>query len=415
MTDMQAVILAAGASSRFYPFSEESHKAMFRVMGKPLIDYTLESLSRAGVEEVIIVLSPGQNLDIKTELKLRFVVQEKPEGMGDALQRCTGLDGEFLLLSPYHFNADEFIKPMLKKAAETGADAVLVAQETSMPWRYGMLGLDGDKAVKIVEKPERGKEPSNKKALSIYLLPDDFLSYLNKVKKHQYSFEDALQLMMKEKDVRVIESEAESLSVKYPWDVLDAVRKLERRFLKRKIADNAEIAKSAKINGDVYVGERARILDNAVVNGPCYIGDGCVVGNNALVRDFCDLEPGVVVGANTEVKGSYLGENTHIHSGYVGDSVIGSGCRIGAGFVTANRRVDRGEIMAVVKGKQVNTGLSFLGAIIGNKVSIGVQSSVMPGKIIGNRSVVWPKTAVTKNVGSDALCKSNVKTIVEGK
>jgi len=40
----QAVILAAGESSRFWPLSADKHKSMVEIMGKPILQYTLESL-----------------------------------------------------------------------------------------------------------------------------------------------------------------------------------------------------------------------------------------------------------------------------------------------------------------------------------------------------------------------------------
>ena len=63
---MQAVILAAGESTRFWPLNKK-HKSLFKIMGKHLICYTLESLKKAGIKEVIVVQK--QKGDIENELK----------------------------------------------------------------------------------------------------------------------------------------------------------------------------------------------------------------------------------------------------------------------------------------------------------------------------------------------------------
>jgi len=63
---MQAVILAAGESSRFWPLNYQ-HKSFFKIMDKPLIWYTIEGLRKAKIKEVIIVQSPKR--DVEKELK----------------------------------------------------------------------------------------------------------------------------------------------------------------------------------------------------------------------------------------------------------------------------------------------------------------------------------------------------------
>jgi len=56
---MQAVILAAGKSSRFYPYSNLPHKSCFKVLGKTILEHTLLSIKKAGINDVIIVVGPG--------------------------------------------------------------------------------------------------------------------------------------------------------------------------------------------------------------------------------------------------------------------------------------------------------------------------------------------------------------------
>ena len=48
--------------------------------------------------------------------------------------------------------------------------------------------------------------------------------------------------------------------------------------------------------------------------------------------------------------------------------------------------------------KKINTGLKKLGAIIGEETEIGVNVSIMPGKLIGRRVRIWPGSIVFKNI-----------------
>lgn len=53
---MNAIILAAGKSNRFAPFTYEKPKGIFRVRGEILIDRQIEQLKDAGIDEIIVVI-----------------------------------------------------------------------------------------------------------------------------------------------------------------------------------------------------------------------------------------------------------------------------------------------------------------------------------------------------------------------
>ena len=97
---MQAVILAAGQSSRFWPLNQK-HKSLIRIMGRPLIFYTIDGLKKSGIEDIIIV--QGASKDIEKELgdkKIKYITQSKPLGMGDALWQAKKLiKGRFVVLA----------------------------------------------------------------------------------------------------------------------------------------------------------------------------------------------------------------------------------------------------------------------------------------------------------------------------
>jgi len=418
--NLQAVILAAGESSRFWPLNCQ-HKSLLKIIGRPLIWYTIESLKKAGVKEVIIVQGPKR--DIEKELKsshyesgscnlvIKYVVQKKSKGMGNAIFQAENLINEpFLALDPYHFEAGEVIKEMIEKSKKAKAGLILLGRETDRPWNYGILKLDNDRVINLIEKPEKEMEPSNIRVIGIYLLPPDFFGYYKRVKENMYAFEDALALYMKEKDTRVVITKKETPSLKHPWDLLKVTKSLMDKYLKPGIKKSANpkaklsafygtrIAKSAIIQGNVYIGKNTKVFENAVIKGPCYIGDNCVIGNNAVVREYTNLENNCLVGANAEITRCILQENVHTHSGYFGDSIFGKNCRIGAGTVTANVRLDRGEIQATVKGKKIGTGLTSLGAIVGENTKIGINCSLMPGVLIGSNCIIGPNSVVFENI-----------------
>jgi bifunctional UDP-N-acetylglucosamine pyrophosphorylase/glucosamine-1-phosphate N-acetyltransferase len=415
---MQAVILAAGESSRFWPLNQE-HKSLFKIMGRPLICYTIDGLKEAGVKDIIIVQKPSRDAEMelgkcKLGVDVKYVVQDAPKGMGDALLQAKDLlEDQFFVLNAERFDVSDFIKPMLEKHKSSKAQMVLLGAQTATPQLYGVLDMDGDKVKAIVEKPEKGKEPSDIRAIGIYFLPKEFIDYYQRVPGHMYGFEDALSLYMKEKDTRWVLVKEESRPLKYPWHLFGVQKVLMDKFLKPQVAKTAQIAKNVTIQGNVYIGENTKIFEGAVIKGPCYIGDDCIVGNNVLIRDYCDLERKTMIGALAEVTRSIFQEDAHTHSGFFGDSIFSKGCRVGAGTITANVRIDRGEIQAVVKGEKVGTGTDSLGVIMGEGSKMGINCSLMPGKLIGQNCLIGPSSVVFENVPDNTNFYSEFKNIVK--
>lgn len=414
---MKAVILAAGESSRFKPLSDKRHKGLTPVLGKPIIQHTIEELREAGVDEVIIVQGPGKEIEDELEQSAdHFVVQEEPKGMGNALRQAEGLlDGKFLVLTPYRANASQFFQPMMEKAEEENSETVFVSTPTKEPGKYGILDLnDNGEAIDMVEKPEPEDAPSNHKVVGMYLLGEEFFDYLDEVETWEYQYEDALSEQMNDSPASVLKIEEETNSLKYPWDLFTVLEELLNKEEKN-ISKEASIADSAEIKGDVIIEDNATVHENAVIKGPAYIGENAVIGNNALVRSYAAIEKDAIVGANSEVKTSVLQPGSSIHSGFIGDSIIGKDSKIGAETVTANREFredgERPEISSDLLGKDYSkeTGRSFMGAVIGDNVDVGVNVSLMPGVQIGSEAKIGPGTVVHENVenGETVFVKQN--------
>ena len=403
---MKAVILAAGQSSRFKPLSDKRHKGLTELLGRPIIEHTINELREAGVDEVIVVQGPGKEIESALEDAAdKYVVQEEPKGMGHALKQAKDhLDDKFLVLTPYRARAHQFLQPMIEKTGEDDSDIVFVSTPTETPEKYGILDIDEDGfANDIVEKPDPEEAPSNMKVVGMYLLSDKIFDQMDEVEEWEYQFEDALSKQMSEKPASVLKIDQETNSIKYPWDVFSITRELMENK-GQTISDDAEIADSAEIKGNVIVEEGATIYEKAIVKGPVYIGKNAVVGNNSLIRDHTIIEKNCTIGANSEVKNSVFQPGSSIHSGFVGDSIVGRNTHIGAETVVANRGFhrdgERPEIESDLIGKDYfkNTGRTYMGAVIGENVDIGVNVSIMPGIQIGSDSRIGPGTVVKENV-----------------
>jgi len=382
-----------------------------------LIWYTIESLKKAGIKNFIVV--QGAKKDVEGGLKnynlgvkIQYIVQPKPKGMGNALWQAKDFAAsQFFVLNAERLDGGEHIKKL--KIKEQRAKVVLVAQPTNNPRLYGMLKFRGDNVLEIVEKPKPGREPSNLKVAGTYGIPKEFFECYRKVEKRAYDFEDALNLFIKKRGAKMVKTEKENLALKYPWHLFEMNKYLMDKYLSPKIENSAKIAKNVIIEGTVYIGKNTKVFENAVIKGPCYIGENCVIGNNALVREYANLEDNCLIGANAEVTRCIFQNDVHTHSGYFGDSIFDRGCRIGAGTITANVRIDRGEVKSMVKGEKINTGLKSLGVIMGENAKSGINCSLMPGILIGRNSMLGPNSLVMGNVGDGIIFftefKKNIK------
>ena len=419
---MQAIILAAGASSRFWPVNGY-HKSLLKIMGKPLILFLIKRIQKKGIKEVIIVQGPKKEVEIELEkyktdlsVKIKYVVQNTPNGTGEAILKTEKLlQDQFFVLNAERIDSADYIEPILKKFKKEKRKLILIAGQTKTPWLYGILKLNKDKVIDLIEKPKPGKEPSNLKVVGTYFLPKDFLSYLKKVPSHMYSFEDALLLYAKEKDIRVIDIKKDTFALKYPWHIFELGRYLFDNFLEKKIEKSAKIGKNVVIEGKVYIGKNVKIFEGAIIKGPCYIGDDCVIGNNSLIRDYTNLENKGLVGAFAELTRCIFQKDCHVHSGYFGDSIFSEGCRVGAGTVTANVRIDRGEIKSVVKGEKIGTGLKNLGTVVGHDTKIGINVSLMPGVLIGSDCEIGPHSIVSENIEDNAAFYTKTESVKKKK
>lgn len=137
------------------------------------------------------------------------------------------------------------------------------------------------------------------------------------------------------------------------------------------------------------------------------------MANNAVVRDYTDLEDGAIVGAQSEVTRCLFQEGAHMHSGFLGDSILGRNCRVGAGTITGNLKLKRDEIASVIKGEKIMTGRKALGSIVGKDTKIGINTSLMPGVLIGSDCVVGPGSVVFENIEDHTTFYTKFESVVK--
>ncbi|MBI2042200.1 MAG: NTP transferase domain-containing protein, partial [Candidatus Nealsonbacteria bacterium] len=223
---LKAIILAAGESSRFWPLNRE-HKSLTQIAGQPLIAHTIKSLEEKGICHTVVI--QGAHKDIEEALGERqgvsYLVQPKATGMGDAIAMAQGAEAS-LVFNAHRVDAGGDSQKIMEKAETSGAGLILQGAETNQPQLYGIAEFEGDRVKGVVEKPAPENAPSNVRVVGSYLLPPDFPEYHKKAAAGHYSFEEALNLYVKEKDARIVMAGTSGHSLKYPWQLFEIVKYL---------------------------------------------------------------------------------------------------------------------------------------------------------------------------------------------
>lgn len=187
---MKGVILAGGTGSRLHPLTRITNKHLLPIYDRPMINYAIEALVMAGVDEMMLVtggthageflrlLGNGHEFGVE---RLFYAYQDKPGGIAEALglaERFVAGDRCVVLLADNIF--ERSIKHCVSafQAQERGARVVLSKESDSAHLRnLGVAQFNGDRKIdKIIEKPER--PPSEFAVTGVYFYDDQVWSVL---------------------------------------------------------------------------------------------------------------------------------------------------------------------------------------------------------------------------------------------
>jgi glucose-1-phosphate thymidylyltransferase len=158
---MKGIILSGGTGTRLHPLTKVTSKQLLPVYNKPMILYPLETLLKAGIRDILIIIAPDHADDYKKLLgsgeefgcRLTYKIQEKPEGLAQAFiigQDFIGNDSVCMILGDNIFEDD--FSSNIKDFISGGR---IFVKKVSDPERFGVVQFDENRrAIKIVEKPK---------------------------------------------------------------------------------------------------------------------------------------------------------------------------------------------------------------------------------------------------------------------
>jgi glucose-1-phosphate thymidylyltransferase len=310
MEPLKGLILSGGAGTRLRPITHTSAKQLVPVANKPVLFYGIEALVGAGVTDIVIVIAPETGGEIREAVgdgsrfgaRVTYVEQDAPRGLAHAVLTAEDAlgQGPFIMYLGDNLLRDG-VSGLADRFREGESDALILLTKVPDPWHYGVAELDGERVVRLVEKPK--DPPSDMALVGVYLFGPAIFDAARAIEpswRNELEITDAIQHLI-DKGARV-----ESRTVTGWWkdtgqlaDMLEANR-LVLEDLERSIEGETE---SARIEGRVAVAPGARI-ERSLVRGPAIIGPGAVI-TDSYIGPYTSIDADVTV-EHSEVQHSIL-------------------------------------------------------------------------------------------------------------
>ncbi|MFW9953554.1 MAG: bifunctional sugar-1-phosphate nucleotidylyltransferase/acetyltransferase [Candidatus Thorarchaeota archaeon] len=420
---MKALILTAGSGNRLRPLTSNRSKSMLMIAGRPVLDYILGSLKENGIKDVVVVVGHGREELInhfqhggELGLQIRYVVQHEQKGVEHAILTAKeelDADEEFLLVNGDVLVESDMVTRTLYNHQSMSADATMLVTLVSNPEQFGTVKIGKNGAVeRLVEKGGPSRYVSNYAVAGVSAFSTRLLDLLEKYG----TMEQTIEKMIEEKmTVTAVVWEKEWAEFTWPWDILKANRLVVDNLLKGKgsfIAESADVHNSAVLEGPVYIGKDVVVRPGATLRGPVYIGNNVYVGNNALIRDYASLCDGVHIGYAVEVRNSMIFDKVNVgRMTYIADSIVGANSCIEAGAQMWNWRPGKKPLFIDDDGEKVQIPFRKFGAMIGDNVVLGVNSSIYPARRIGEGSSIAPGCVIDQDI--PPYSEVSVKQVLE--
>ncbi|MBI29071.1 MAG: Bifunctional protein GlmU [Alphaproteobacteria bacterium MarineAlpha5_Bin11] len=430
MKKISFVILAAGKSKRM---KSSMSKVLHQICDRSLLDYVNDLAVNNTTTDVNYVCSKEVKEYVKKNFKnAKSVIQKNRLGTAHAVQCAEKLvskinNNVIVLFGDVPLIKDSTIKKLIRKKNRSLSIGTIVTFVTKKPFGYGRVITNNKFVTDVIEeKDTNSKEKEINLCNSGIMICDAkyLFSTIKKISNKNFQKErfltDICKIAYNENKPFTFMNcnEDEVLGVNSTRQLIDLEGKFQKIFKEKLISkgvtlidpDTIRISYDTKIGKDVIIEpntifksgvvikDSSKILSGSYLEG-CVVGKNCKIGPYARIRPKTILQDNVKIGNFVEIKNSTIGNSSSIsHLSYIGDSSVGRKVNIGAGTITCNY-----------------DGFKKNKTIIGDKVFIGSNCSLIAPIRINKNSTIGAGSVVTKNVAESSLAIERAKLIIRKK
>ena len=326
---LKGLLLAGGKGTRLRPFTYTGAKQLVALANRPILFHAIDQLTTCGITDLGIVV--GETKDevmaavgdgSQFGAKITFIEQSAPLGIAHAVK----IAEDFIGTDPFVlFLGDNILKEGIGRYVEqfqTGChNGLVLLYPVDEPQNFGVAELDGDKLIRVVEKPQ--DPPSNMAVIGIYFFDSSVFDAIRNVKpsaRGELEITDTIQRLIDDGlDVRAEVISGRWIDTGKHDDLLEA-NHLLLEDLEPELAGRHDEAST--IQGRVVLQEGCEVI-NSRIQGPAIIGERTRVVNS-FIGPFTSIYHDCLI-ADTEISGSVVLEHTTIEQvdGRIEHSLIG--------------------------------------------------------------------------------------------
>jgi mannose-1-phosphate guanylyltransferase len=313
---MDAVVMAGGRGVRFRPFTENRPKPMIPFMNKPVMEYMIGKLKKAGIKNVTVLLGHLPK-SVKAHfgdgkmfgVNIRYIHGNVPYGTAGSVKRAAeNFDDPFLVTSAdiiTEIDLQEFIKFQKDKDGKVN----IALSEVENPYQYGIAIIDEKSRIsRFLEKPKKKEIFSNLVNTGIYIIDPEIMDLVPPKKRFDFSKDLFPRLLRKSEIIYGFRTSD------YWTDVGTPIRYLSA----------TQDALDGKINLRKIGGKRERSEDDRLLTG-----NYCVIDDDVQITGFAVIGNNVNIRKGTKLFNSIIWSNTYIGKDVsIDESIVGSNVRI---------------------------------------------------------------------------------------
>ena len=307
---MKALITSGGRGTRLRPLTHTQNKHLIPIANKPILHYAIEYAAAAGIKEIGIVYNADSDA-VPTGIgdgsawgvQITYIPQEIPAGLAHVVK----ISQDFIGNEKFVFYLGDNIvvgglQRFITAFEKAGSNCHLTLAHVKDPERFGVPEIQGDRIVRVEEKP---KHPKSSFAVSgIYLYDSTIFEAVNNIKpsaRGELEISDAHQYLV-DHDYKVSYSEITGWwkDTGKPQDLLEANRLVLENIESK---NNGKVNGKSSISGQVIIEEGTEITD-CTIRGPVIIGKNCKI-ENSFIGPFTSIYHDCFI-KNSEVEYSIL-------------------------------------------------------------------------------------------------------------